>query len=157
MDMSDKRKLLSELPQTLSIELSNIMYSQELKGVNYFNLKKPKFVASVAPLLKPVKVCKGEYIFIKGDALDGVYFIKSGEAAYVERRPQADLVFHREGPGSHFGDVDYAASSQDNESVRLFTLKAMSDMDLLFLEKEELFNIDIEFKEEVLALFTDSH
>lgn len=61
--------------------------------MNYFKLKSPKFVATVAPLLKPVKVCKGEEIYRKGDSLDGIYFIKKGECAYFERRRNADLSF----------------------------------------------------------------
>ncbi len=93
MDMTDKRGLLKALPGTLRVELSNIMYSEELKNIKFFKNKSPKFVASVAPLLKPLKVCKGEYIYLKGDSLDGIYFIKKGSAAYVERSLKADLSF----------------------------------------------------------------
>lgn len=59
------------------------MYSQELEGIKYFEDKNPRFIAAMAPLLKPVKVSKGEFIFLKGDTIDGIYFIKKGEAAYV--------------------------------------------------------------------------
>lgn len=84
MDMSDKHTLLDELPSKLKIELSNIMYPEQLKGIKYFKKKSPWFIATVAPLLKPVKFAKGEYIYQKGEAIDGIYFIKKGRAAYVE-------------------------------------------------------------------------
>ena len=54
------------------------MYAQELAPIAYFQAKSPNFVASVAPLLKPLKVSKGEYVFLKGDSLDGIYFLKKG-------------------------------------------------------------------------------
>ena len=114
-------------------------------------------MASLAPLLKPVKVCKGEYLYLKGDSLDGIYFVKKGEAAYVEKRTHADLMFAYCHEGGYFGDVDFAASNQTSESKRLFSVKALTDMDLLLLEKSVLFNIDVEFKREVLHLFEHSH
>lgn len=83
MDMTEQQGLLLELPSKLRVELSNIMYSQELEGIKYFEDKNPRFIAAMAPLLKPVKVSKGEFIFLKGDTIDGIYFIKKGEAAYV--------------------------------------------------------------------------
>ena len=41
MDMSDKHTLLDELPSKLKIELSNIMYPEQLKGIKYFKKKSP--------------------------------------------------------------------------------------------------------------------
>lgn len=83
MDMSEKQDFVKELPPKLRVELSNIMYTHQLNGVRFFEKKSAEFVAAIAPKLKPVKACKGDYLFIKGDALDGIYFIKQGEASYV--------------------------------------------------------------------------
>lgn len=41
MDMSDQQTFISELPLKLKVELSNIMYSQELGKINYFKNKSP--------------------------------------------------------------------------------------------------------------------
>ena len=133
------------------------MYSNQLASIDFFKRKSPKFIATVAPLLKPLKVCKGEHIYLQGDSLDGIYFIKSGEAAYVEPRGEADLTFAHIYAGSFFGDVDFTASTHMSESKRLFSVKALSDMDLLLLSKEDLFDIDIEFKNQVFKLFNKSH
>ena len=75
MDMSEKLSFVRELPPKLQVELSNIMYSHQLSGIRYFNNKSPQFIAALAPKLKPMKVSKGDYIFLKGDPLDGIYFI----------------------------------------------------------------------------------
>ncbi len=109
-DMSDQHALLNELPPKLHVELSHLIYSQQIDSIPYFHSKSPNFIATVAPLLKPLNISKGEYVFLKGDSLDGVYFIKRGEAAYVERRPKADLIFATHRDGAYFGDIDFTAS-----------------------------------------------
>ena len=133
------------------------MYSQDLKEIKYFSGKSPEFISSMAPLLKPLKANKGDYIYLKGDIVDGVYFIKRGEAAFVDKRPAADLVFATNLAGSYFGDVDFAASDELHESKRLYSVKAMTDMDLFLLKKEDIYNMDQEFKDEVTGLFHRSH
>ncbi len=60
------------------------MYNQELGDVKYFEGKSPRFNATVAPMLRPVKIPKGEYVYLKGDPIDGVYFIREGQSAYVD-------------------------------------------------------------------------
>ena len=113
-------------------------------------------MAALAPKLKPYKVSKGDYIYLKGDSPDGIYFIKSGEAAFVERRPRADLIFATNKPGSYFGDIDFAVINQRREATRLFSVKARTDMDLLLLEKDDLFLLENQFKKEILSLFENS-
>ena len=77
-DKTEQINFLRELPSKLQIQLSNVMYAHELAGVRFFENKEPKFIAAVAPKLKTIKVCRGDYIFCKGDSLDGIYFIKKG-------------------------------------------------------------------------------
>ena len=89
---------MNELPGKLRLELSNVLYQHEVKGINYFKDKSAHFIASVAPLLRPVNLTKGEYVYMSGDPLDAgknillthliyiVYFIKSGETAYVQTK-----------------------------------------------------------------------
>ncbi len=71
----------------------------------------------------------------------------------MEKRPGADLVYAINMLGSNFGDIDFTASNEEQEAKRLFSVKAMSDIDLLFLQKEDLFELDMEFKKEVMNLF----
>ena len=131
--MTEKLNFVRELPSKLQVQLSNIMYSHQLGGIRYFSKKSPQFIAALAPKLKPIKVCKGDFLFLKGDLLDGIYFIKKGEADYVERRPKADLIFATNKQGSYFGDIDFAVINEKMEPKRLFNVKAKTDMDLLLL------------------------
>lgn len=156
MDMSEKLDFVQQLPPKLNIELSNIMYNHQLADIKFFDNKPPKFIASLAPKLKPLKVSKGEYIFMKGDSLDGIYFIKKGEAAFVERRPRADLIFATNKAGSYFGEIDFISLNVSAKPRRMFTVKAKTDMDLLFLDQEDLYSMDNEFKKEMLSLFNNA-
>lgn len=61
----------------------------------------------MAPLLKPVKIEQGDYVYHKGDLIDGVYFIKEGEAAYIEKGSFCDLIYCSILEGSHFGEIDF--------------------------------------------------
>lgn len=109
----------------------------------------------MAPLLKPVKVAKGEYVFLKGDVIDGIYFIKKGQAAYIHQKPVADQILATVHQGAYFGDIDFTQS--DVDCRRLISIKALTDMELLFLEREDLFELDTDFKEDFFSLFQYSH
>ena len=156
MDKTEQQTFIKELPIKLSLELSNIIHSHQLAGIDFFEKKRPEFVAAVAPKLKPVKVCKGDYIFMKGDSLDGIYFIKKGEAAFVERRPTVDLVFGTLRQGAHFGDIDFTNLEEGATNCRHFSVKAKKDMELLLLEKADLYAVDNNFKKELFSLFEHS-
>ena len=111
----------------------------------------------MAPLLRPLRVRRGEYVFERGDAVDGIYFIRDGTAAYVRQQPGADLVYASCPPGSYFGDLSLLqVKKAKTPSVRLFSVKALSDLDLLLLPKSALHNIHARFQPELLRLFKGS-
>lgn len=81
-----------------------------------------------------------------GDPLDAIYFIKSGEAAYVEPKgSNADLVFALNNAGSFFGHIDFALSAPESEARRAFSVKSRTNLELLVLQKADLFDIDANF------------
>ena len=102
-DKRDHQALIQELPHKLRVELSNLLYRHDLNHIPYFKSMSPHFVASVAPLLKPMAVAKGEYVYLRGDPIDGIYFLKKGETAYVVRQEEADVVFAINQEGATFG------------------------------------------------------
>ena len=58
--------------------------------------------------------------------------------------------------GSFFGDIDFTQSSEDEEARREFSVKAKTNVELLTLEKEDLFKLDQEFVTEIKQLFSHS-
>lgn len=71
-------------------------------------------------------------------------------------RDEADLVFYTTKQGDYFGECDFAESMDGEEATRKFTVKALSDMTALVLDKQDLYNIDMEFKKEIFMLFKRS-
>lgn len=58
--------------------------------------------------------------------------------------------------GNYFGDVDFMSDEDNEDYKRLFSVKAMSDLELLLLEKSDLYQIGLEFKNEISDLFSHS-
>ena len=71
------------------------------------------------------------------------------------RKFPSDLVFIRVQEGSYFGDYDFLISG-DNEGKRSFTSKALSDVELLLLDKKDLYKVDLEFKSITETLFSNA-
>ena len=71
---------------------------------------------------------------MEGDPVDGIFFIKEGQAAFVERRPSADVQYATLSAGQHFGNLDFINMNDSDKKTRNFTVKAITDMDLLFLQ-----------------------
>lgn len=69
-DMTDKMKLLKELPGNLKVSVSNLMYRKVVKGIDYFENKSAHFMATIGPLLRPIIIEKNEQIFLKRDPVD---------------------------------------------------------------------------------------
>ena len=69
-DMTDKMTLLKELPGSLKISLSDLMYRKAVSNISFFDSVSDHFMATVGPLLKPIKVLKGEYIYMEDDPAD---------------------------------------------------------------------------------------
>ncbi len=53
-DMTDKMTLLSELPGSLKVSLSDLMYRKSVKGIKYFERISPHFMAAIGPRLRPI-------------------------------------------------------------------------------------------------------
>lgn len=72
------------------------------------------------------------------------------------RQEEADVVFAINKEGSCFGELDFAISALNKEAVRQYPVKALSNVELLVLEKQDLYKIDMEFKNEIYLLFDQS-
>lgn len=73
-DMTDKMTLINELPSNLKVNLCNVMYRKNVKGIKYLEEKSAHFMATVGPMLRPIKVHKNEYIFMEQDPVDASRF-----------------------------------------------------------------------------------
>lgn len=68
-----------------------------MEAIPFFHDKPKSFLAAICPAFRPMKVAKGEFIFMEGDPADEsnrifkynsevtfeVFFLKSGQVSYV--------------------------------------------------------------------------
>lgn len=156
-DMTHQLRFVNELPPQLKVSLSHVLYRKHLDSVPYFANKSPHYIAAVGPLLRPVIVPKGEFVFLEGDPPDALYFLKKGEVGYVTRRRVGpDLIYASLNQGSVFGETDLIPFRGDEPERRSFSVKALTDVELLLLQKTDLYSLGSEFKKEITELFQDS-
>lgn len=68
----------------------------------------------------------------------------------MQPKDKADLVFAVNKAGSYFGDIDFTLSTELAEAQRAFSVKARTNVELLVLQKQDLFNLDSQFKREIM-------
>ncbi len=82
------------------------MHKKITKKIQFFKDKPTHFIAFVGPLLKPLRVEKGKYIYKENDPIEEIFFLIRGRAAFVN--PEIDncpyLVIE---PGYYFGEIDF--------------------------------------------------
>lgn len=66
------------------------------------------------------------------------------------------MVFAVNRSGTFFGDIDFTLAEGEGEAKRAFSVKAKSNVELLTLQKQDLFNLDSEFSSEIKQLFEQS-
>ena len=140
----DKFKLLKELPASLRVELSIEMHQEMITRIPFFQNKPAQFIAFIGPLLKPMKIFEGEYIYTEGDPIENIYFLVKGSAALV-LRDYNDLAYIYIDEGYYFGEIDLLIGSEEEVGKRMFTVKAMKECELLVLSKTDLYDVDIEY------------
>ncbi len=83
-DSTEKINFVNELPITLKNELAVIMHKHLIRNIPFFSGKPPHFLAFAGPLLKSIKVPKGEYIYHEDDpSTDGNIYIYIYISIYI--------------------------------------------------------------------------
>lgn len=97
---------MNELPQNLKIELSLIMHREIVKKIYFFQDKPPHFIAFIGPLLKPIHIEEGGYIYRDKDPIEEIFFLIKGKAAFVHKDLK-DSPYLMIESGYFFGEIDF--------------------------------------------------
>jgi CRP-like cAMP-binding protein len=81
------------------------MNKEIIKKVYFFKNKPPYFIAFVGPLLKPLRVEAGNYIYRQGDPVEEIFFLTKGKAAFVSEVTDGQPYLIIEA-GYYFGEID---------------------------------------------------
>ena len=148
---------VAALPAGLKVELSIVMHSNLVKSIKFFQHKQPHFIAFVVPMLRPMKVESGSYIYKEGDPIDEIYFLVSGQAGYALSN-FGNSVYLIIDQGYYFGEIDFIAQSElsDNTGERQFATRSIADSDILILNKNSLLEVDQEFEDVISEIFLNA-
>ncbi|OMJ85063.1 hypothetical protein SteCoe_13718 [Stentor coeruleus] len=149
--------LLSDLPLTLRTKLLIVIYQRELQSNTFFENKKTDFVAFLAPMLKPMRIEEGDYVFKKKELAFEMYFIISGEIHMTidiensDNKSQVEVLFNALVAGYYFGETDLLFSESRERS---YNSKAAKKAELLSLPKEGFESMLKMFEEEGTQIMT---
>eukprot|EP00347_Sterkiella_histriomuscorum_P009438 403341214 len=122
--LDDQERLLAELPPSLKSEVVSHTHGNIIQGIKFFQDKNPDFLWQVLPLLKNMKIYKGDILYSQGDHADEssvVMHIDLNDPAInphyqpkekkddEDEDPQDDaynVPFNLYVEGSYFGDSD---------------------------------------------------
>ena len=99
----DKRNIIDELPKNLRYEIAINMHHGAAKLLNFFANKDKSLIALIVPLLDPVFVEKGGWVYKDGDFADEIYFIVKGNVRISIENSINIKSIQR---GSYFGDIE---------------------------------------------------
>jgi hypothetical protein len=82
----DKYQLLNDLPPKEKSELAHLMNEELTTKFTFFTKLPSEILLFLLPLIKHVKIHKGDFIFEEGDPADSIYFVVKGKANYVLKK-----------------------------------------------------------------------
>jgi signal-transduction protein with cAMP-binding, CBS, and nucleotidyltransferase domain len=124
--LEDKQKIFLELPPKITYEVSKTMYGGIMSELTFFNGKDPTFIGLIVPLLSPLYVKSGEFVFKKGNHPNYIFFIIKGRVSFMIE--SKNICYKDMIEGCYFGEIDLI-----NDRPRSFTVKATQNSELLTL------------------------
>lgn len=146
---SDIDELLIDLPRNLGNQLTIAVYEKQITNNVFFDQRTTMFVAWVAQRLNFFKCKANNTIYSRGDRADQMYFIITGSVEFLLEENKEKLPFLQLEKDYFFGEIDLIYSEHKN---RTFSVRSMSDCEMLVLSREN-FNLMLEnFLEEGLEI-----
>lgn len=124
---NQKQNIFNELPKDLRYEISLVMHGGAAKKIRFFINKDPVILAAIVPFLLPLFVIRDEFVYIKGEYAEEIYFITKGKVCYVSN---SDLMLSSVNQGEFFGEIEVV-----QEIERLYATRAERDSELLVMRK----------------------
>lgn len=119
LDEKQRQVLLMQLPKILRYEIAMSMHCRSASKIDFFKSQDIAFVANIVPLLQQITIPDSEFIYIRGDHPEEVYFIVKGKVNFMYG---PNSVFKTTSTGSYFGEIElleqipreFSTMSEDN-------------------------------------------
>lgn len=129
LDISEKEKILKELPLQLRFEIAMAMFGKAVTKIKFFKDKDKVIISEIVPHLQPLYVSSDTFIYEKGEHSEGIYFILSGFAAYTFKN--GSMFVKGISSGEYFGDIEATM-----RITRKYCVKAIKGLDILLMKNE---------------------
>lgn len=133
----EKMDLLKELPKSLRYEIALAMHQGAARRINFFLNKDQTFTACLVPMLQPMLIDKGNYIYETGSCADEIYFLVKGMVRVLKGK---ELVLQRVRPWKYFGNIEVV-----KKVYRKFDACSCGSCEILVMNKQALNTIEFEF------------
>jgi len=134
----DEGQVLSELPDSLKIQVSLHLCSSMIEKVPIFSGASEDLIKQIVAKLKSAIFTPGDYVFREGEIGDSMYFISRGQVEVVSKDGQT--IYATLSPGNFFGEIALILQQPRNASIRA-------------LEYVDLYTLDQGGLQEVLQKF----
>lgn len=129
----DFTMVLNSLPPKVASMLKYAMNHKLLENNQFFTDKPFHFIQKILEFLMPYKVEANEYIYKEGAPCDEIFFVLSGEVAFVYEN---NIIYESVGPGGYFGDAEIFLCEE-----RETTVKSLKRTKMLTIDREILLSI----------------
>ncbi len=134
----ERNEFFEEIPVDVKSEMAEVMHRGVINKLKFFKNKDRVFIATMVPLLQPLKVAKGEIIYRTGEYPINIYFIISGRVNIVVGAHMLNLKTYVQ--GSYFGEIEMV-----NNTIRQSTIRAEMDCELLTLSRKAFLRLMEDF------------
>lgn len=104
------------LPLNLKHHMAVECYKDIYQQLDFLRHREKAFIAWICPHLNERTVSKGEYLQYAGGKFNNIYFIMSGECAYVMRE-YSSVPFLKLVTGTNFGAIDIVAACLTTQKI----------------------------------------
>lgn len=129
LDISEKEKILNELPSQLRFEIAMAMFGKAVSKIKFFKSKDKAIISEIVPHLQPLYAIQDPLIYEKGEHSEGIYFVLSGFAAYTYKN--GSMFVKGISSGEYFGDIEATM-----KITRKYCVKAIKNLDILLMKNE---------------------
>jgi CRP-like cAMP-binding protein len=119
------------------------MHDKVIQNFYFFRDQPSDFFAYVAPLLKPVKFSKNDYLYKCQDMIDEMYFVAKGTVIFCLDKRYGEKEIREIKKNNNFGEIEMCL----NEKLS-FNIKIKSrNCELFVLKKNDFLRLSVNFKE----------
>lgn len=104
LDDKQRQLLLMQLPKTIRFEIAMTMHEKAASKIDFFRDQKSAFVANVVPLLQYTTIRSQEFVYLKDDYPEDIYFVVTGRVNYLFGKQNS--IFKTIVTGSYFGEIE---------------------------------------------------